>query len=49
MRDIVSTAGAVVVYGGSNASFYKDIRQYGPPPRIKIGRGYVYEPSAVRA
>jgi hypothetical protein len=49
MRDIVNTANAVAIYGASYAEFYRDIRQYGPPPRIKIGMGYIYEPDAVRA
>ena len=40
MRDIVNTANAVAIYGASYAEFYRDIRQYGPPPRIKIGMGY---------
>jgi hypothetical protein len=49
MRDIVPTAGAIVAAECSPAKFYRDVAKYGPPPRIRMGRGFVYEPDAVRA
>ena len=49
MRDLLSTSGAINIYGASSAQFYRDIQEYGPPPRIRVGRGFVYTPSEVAA